>query len=139
MKKVLDSWALMAWMLGEGAAGEVQRLLDHAETGRIELLMSVVNVGEIFYLVSRRRGEPEAEEFLKALPGMPIRTVLPTEGTILGAARLKARFPISYADAFAAETAREQDAALVTGDPELKVLGRRSVLKLEWIGRRASH
>jgi hypothetical protein len=33
------------------------------------------------------------------------------------AARLKSRFPISYADAFAIETARRQRVALVTGKP----------------------
>jgi ribonuclease VapC len=36
----------------------------------------------------------------------------------LDAARLKARFPIAHADAFAAATAIRMNAVIVTGDPE---------------------
>lgn len=36
------------------------------------------------------------------------------------AARLKAQFPMSYADAFAVALALEREAALVTDDPELR-------------------
>ena len=39
---------------------------------------------------------------------------------IFRAAELKARYPISYADAFALASAIEHQAELVTGDPELR-------------------
>jgi ribonuclease VapC len=58
---------------------------------------------------------------------------------ILGAARLKSRYPISYADAFAVETAREQNALLVTGDPELWQLAKRERLELQWVSKRPAH
>jgi ribonuclease VapC len=78
-----------------------------------------LNLGEVFYLIAKRHGAAPAERFLSDLPMMPIQAVVPDRKLILDAARLKSRFPISYADAFAVETARQQKAALVTGDPEL--------------------
>ena len=50
------------------------------------------------------------------------------------AATIKARYPISYADAFAVATAIRHDAPLVTGDPELRATpANEKALKLEWI------
>jgi ribonuclease VapC len=39
---------------------------------------------------------------------------------VLEAARIKARLPISYADAFAVATAQRERAVIVTGDPEFR-------------------
>ena len=39
---------------------------------------------------------------------------------VLAAADIKAQHRVSYADAFAAATAEELTATLVTGDPEMK-------------------
>jgi ribonuclease VapC len=39
---------------------------------------------------------------------------------VLSAAKLKAEFPVSYADCFAIATAMRHQAAVVTGDPEFK-------------------
>ena len=70
------------------------------------------------------------------VPVMPLRGVVPDEPTIIGAARWKSQLPISYADAFALETARQRQARLVTGDPELKLLAERDPhVKLEWVGQ----
>ena len=46
---------------------------------------------------------------------------LPSEDRVVAAARMKAEFPLAYADAFAAATAIGLDATLWTGDPELLV------------------
>jgi len=58
--------------------------------------------------------------------------VKPDEGSIIAAARLKSLRRISYADGFAAALAQKEDAALITGDPELR--GMSDVLEIEWIG-----
>jgi ribonuclease VapC len=47
------------------------------------------------------------------------------------AARLKASYPISLADAFAAALAKIHNAELVTGDREFKLLERE--LKITWL------
>ena len=41
---------------------------------------------------------------------------------VLAAARIKAGYPISYADAFAVASAQREKATLVTGDPELRAV-----------------
>lgn len=96
--------------------------------------MCLINVGEVFYLVAKRHGAALAERFLSELPMMPIQALLPDRRLILEAARLKSRFPISYADAFAVETARQQKAPLVTGDPEILELSKREPIELVWLG-----
>lgn len=41
---------------------------------------------------------------------------------MFGAAHLQARFPIAFADAFAASATIDHQVILVTGDPEFKTL-----------------
>jgi len=74
----------------------------------------------------------KAEEFLKRLPSLPLRLVIPQPDDFIEAARLKATRRISYAGAFAAALARRETAALVTGGPELREMA--DVLTIEWIG-----
>jgi predicted nucleic acid-binding protein len=50
---------------------------------------------------------------------------------VLEAARLKAKYAISYADAFAAATAKRIDGRVVTGDPEFKAI--ESEVAVHWL------
>ena len=132
---VFDSWAMIAWLQGEEpACARVRGIFERASRGQATASMSMINVGEVFYLVAKRQGAATAERLLSDLPMMPIQMLLPDRRLILDAARLKSRFPISYADAFAVETARQQKAALVTGDPELLALSKREPIDLLWVG-----
>ena len=131
--KILDSWALLAWLLDQKAAAKVEPLLVKAEQEEdFQLQMSWVNVGEVYYMAARKMGLAKAEEFLKRLPSLPIRLVLPGETDIVSAAKLKAGRRISYADGFAVALAQREGASLVTGDPELR--GMADVVGVEWIG-----
>lgn len=132
--KVLGAWAVMAWLEGEAPARKrVSALFAAASEQRVELSISMINVGEIFYSITKRRGAPAAEEFLADLATFPVAITTPGRKQILEAARLKARFPISYADAFAMQAAIEGGAALVTGDHEIRDASARAGLRLEWI------
>ena len=145
MRKVLDAWALMTWIMEEAAAEKVNTLLNQAAAGEIELIMSMINVGEVYYSLAKQGRSDVAEQLLGYLPTMPIRTVVPSRDTILNAAKLKARFPVSYADTFALATATEETASLVTGDRELRIFkahpraeqgeaGKQGFADIEWIG-----
>lgn len=132
--RIVDAWALLAWVRDEQpAADSVRRALQAAEDGTVSLSMSWINAGEVYYMLSRKHGTKTAEDFLARLPSLPIRLVLPEEGDIVAAAKLKASYRISYADAFAAGLAIKEKAAVITGDPELRDLA--GVLTVEWIGR----
>jgi uncharacterized protein len=130
--KVVDSWALLAWLRDEQPADYVRNVLQQAEAGDIQLLMSWINAGEVYYMLARKHSATMAEEFLTRLPSLPIRLVKPDEESIIAAARLKSLHRISYADGFAAALAQKEDATLITGDPELRGMG--DVLEIEWIG-----
>jgi predicted nucleic acid-binding protein len=54
---------------------------------------------------------------------------------VFQAASLKARFPISYADAFAAALAIERGARLITGDHDFQPLEVARLLKIQWLTR----
>ena len=75
--KVVDSWALLAWLRDEHpAADSVRRTLQEAEDGNVQLCMSWINAGEVYYMLARKHDAKNAEEFLIRLPSLPIRLVL---------------------------------------------------------------
>lgn len=132
MRKVLDAWALLAWLEGQPARPAVDTLLERSARGEIDLYVNMINVGEVYHQLAKRRGVGAAEEFLEDLDSsLPVKTLIPSRALIIEAARLKNRYPISYADGFAAATAAGLSATLVTGDPELRTV---AGLDLEWIG-----
>ncbi len=136
MRKVLDAWAILAWLQDEKPAAEkVQAMLEEAEAGTLQLAISMINAGEIYYRLARKRGADDARALLSDLKSMGIRTLAVPKKLVLEAAELKSRFPISYADAFAVASAIREKAPLVTGDPELKVLEDKEIVELEWVGR----
>jgi predicted nucleic acid-binding protein len=52
----------------------------------------------------------------------PFDHVPARESLVLEAARVKAKHPLSYADAFAVATGRVEKAPVITGDPEILAL-----------------
>jgi len=135
MDKILDSWAVLAWLQDERPAAEkVQALLDAAEAGTLKLGMCMINVGEVYYRLAKTRGEGDAVAFLRDLKSMPIKTLGVPKKLIVEAARLKGRYSMSYADAFAVATAVRERAPIVTGDPEIKALVDTGRVGVEWIG-----
>lgn len=130
--RVLDSWAILEWMSGrQPATGLVATLLTEAEEGRAHLLMSAINVGEVYYFLRKHHSEELAEQWRESSRTLPVTIEVPNAEDIWRAALLKGSYPIAYADAFAAGLAQKHGCALVTGDAEF-----RSVrdLELEWIG-----
>ena len=100
----------------------VKQLLENAQQEKLQLFMSIINLGEVYYTVGKVKGEAEAQKTLEQISRLSL-TVLPaTDERVLAAARWKIHHAISYADAFAAAAAAELEAALVTGDPELESL-----------------
>ena len=123
---------MIAWLLDEAGASEVETSLQQAEAGELRLLMSWINVGEVYYIAARRHDRARADAFLKRLASLPVRLVLPEESDIIAAARLKSARRLAYADAFAAALAMREQAAVITGDPEIRVL--KDLVAVEWIG-----
>lgn len=98
---VLDSFAVLAHFQAEDGGEHVLELLDNAHEGKVKLAMSLINVGEVVYLMGRNRGRKIAESTLKDLHDLPITFYEASEKRILAAAWIKSSNAISYADSFA--------------------------------------
>jgi uncharacterized protein len=128
---ILDSFALLAHFQEERGSSRVTELLEEAQQGNCRLLLSLANLGEICYLVERRRSLAEVHRILAAIDSLPIEILPADRETVLAAAHLKAQYPIAFADAFAAAAAQSQAGVLLTGDPEFKTLA--TIVRIEWL------
>ncbi len=134
MKKarLLDSFALLSYLRKENGYQMVKDILASQQKDNHDLLMNEINVGEVYYILARERSINTAEYFLTdILPALDIMTVPNSFPDVIEAAKIKARFPIAYADAFAVATALKYDATLITGDPDFKQVGH--IIDIEWI------
>ncbi len=112
---MLDAWTVVAVLRGEATVRRARRLV------RSGMLMSSVNLGEVYYALIRSHGEDVAGERAAAIR----RTVGvedPDWPLVVAAARLKAAGGLSYADAFCVATAQRNRVPLYTGDPEILAL-----------------
>jgi ribonuclease VapC len=108
--------------------------LAEAQVSDGSVLMNEVNVGETYYILHRQRGVQEAEYFLDTvLVGLPILLVQNDFQNVIDAARIKAEYPLSFADCFAVATARRENAIILTGDPEFKKI--EHLAKIEWLSK----
>ena len=130
-RSLLDSYALVALFKRESGCERVKALLRAARTAGDPLLINEISVGEFFYATARRWSREMAERCLRRLSTLPLQTVGNSYEDVLDAARIKARVPLSYADAFVVATALRTNAVIVTGDPEFQAVAK--LVKIEWL------
>jgi predicted nucleic acid-binding protein len=117
---VLDSWAMLAFFQNEPSAGRVEKIINEAHASGADLMMSVVNVGEIWYSIARTHSPKQADSIIAELRTLRIAFIDVDWDLTQQAAVFKTKGKIAYADCFAAAVAKKFKADLVTGDPELK-------------------
>jgi ribonuclease VapC len=132
---VLDSFALLAYFEGEPGMARVRSVLDGVAAQRHAVYVSLINVGEVLYITERERGLLEARQVLAAIDQLPLEVVGVSRATVLAAAHIKARFPISYADSFAVVAAQDYAGIVMTGDPEFEPLADAGVVQVAWLQR----
>ena len=130
-KRLLDSFAVLAWLQDETGAETVEGFLLAARREHAPLLITVINLGEVYYRVARQHGHPFAQGVIRQLKALPLELCPCDEDLALRAARIKADFPIAYADAIATAAAQRQEATLVTGDPEFRKV--EHLVTIEWL------
>lgn len=118
---VLDSFAVLALLKGEPAAGEVQRLVESDE----DVALTVLGIAEVLDQLVRLAGAEEDEAVLDvAQLGLSSPPTIEV-GVAIRSGLLRARHyhrttrAVSLADCVAAETARSEDARLASADPHL--------------------
>jgi predicted nucleic acid-binding protein len=127
---VLDANAVLRYFgIGEGEGGDkVRGLFELADRRQARLSMSVINLGEVFYVLLKRVGEQRALQYIRALQHAVTMINADARRTIT-AATLKHQYKIGYADSFAAALALEARATLVSADPSFEKIGS----SLKWL------
>lgn len=121
----------MTYLQREPGHQIVRSLLAETLQHQHEAYISIINLGELYYMRHRKGSPSQADSALRFVRRTRIGIVPATTGRVLSAARLKATLSLSYADAFAATLAQELNATLVTGDAEYKPLA--SSLNILWL------
>lgn len=127
----LDSFALLSYLQDEPVAPRIEQLLDDAGNEKCRVVLSTINLGELLYIIERRGGIAKSQDALALIRQLPIELEPADEQTIFTAAHIKANHPISYADAFVVAIAIQENATILTGDPEFKSV--EDVVKIEWL------
>jgi len=128
-KIVLDSFALLAYLKKEAGFEKVKRLLADND---VHALINEINLGETYSIIARERGLDQADYFADIMmPSMPITRVANALKEVIEAARIKAKYSLSYADCFAAATSYRERAPLITGDPEFKKV--KDIIEIDWL------
>ena|SRR5215208_6056870 len=128
---VLDSFALLVYLQDEPAAQRIEQLLEETNREKSRVFLSTINLGELLYIIERRGGIVKSQDALALIRQLPIELIPADEQLIFAAAHIKANHPISYADAFVVAVAIQEDAAILTGDPEFHSI--ETVAKVEWL------
>jgi ribonuclease VapC len=130
---VLDTFALLAYLQDEPAAARVELLMEQAIKDKYRLYISIINLGEVLYIIERRGKASKAQEALALIRQLPIEILAADEPAVFSAAHIKASHALSYADAFAVAAALHENACILTGDVEFK--GLEKMVKVEWLGK----
>ena len=127
---VLDANAVLRYFcVSEGqGANKVRALFEQAERGQARLSMSVVNLGEVLYVLLKHVGEPRARHYVQVL--QHVATMVEADAAqALHAAEMKHQYKLGYADSFAAMLAVTLKATLVSADSGFEKLGK----TLKWV------
>ena len=127
--RVLDAYAVLAWVLREPGWSHFEELLNRSNAGELHLAASVINFGEVYYRLWREHGRAAALRTIADLGALGVERIPASDDLVWSAAGIKAEHAVSYADAFAIATALELDAPIVTNDPEIVACG---LVEIDW-------
>ena len=128
---VLDTFALLAYLQDETGASRVEARLEQAAKEKCRLCISSINLGELLYIIERREGLVKTQDALALIRQLPLEILPADEQAVFAAAHIKATHALSYADAFAIAAAVQENAVVVTSDPEFETV--QSLVTVEWL------
>jgi predicted nucleic acid-binding protein len=131
LRIVFDAYAILAVLENETGAQIVAEILTNKQK---EIFLSVINLGEVYYILLKRNSDNAAEEVLESIFMEEALTVVEAPWQrVKKAAKIKSEGGLSYADAFALALAKELQAPLVTGDPEIKSIAPKYDVEIIWL------
>lgn len=117
---VFDSWAVIAYLEDEAAAESIADQIADAHESGIPLFISVVNAGEVWYIIARETSVSDADRSITELRHLGIEFVDADWALAHDAGGFKSKHKMSFADCFAAALAKQKKVLLLTGDSEFK-------------------
>jgi predicted nucleic acid-binding protein len=131
---VLDSFALIGFLENEEFASRVEVILKQARKGKTVVYLHALHLGEVYFITLREQSQNMADLAYARIKSFPVRYIdLIDDELLRNAGWLKANYPITYADAFAAALAIIHKSSLLTGDPEFKKLETKEAISIEWL------
>jgi predicted nucleic acid-binding protein len=115
---VLDASALMTFFENRPGVEKVEELIRLAVEGKRQLLMSVVNWGELYYSTWRTKGPGVARKVIEDIAQLPLEIVDADLELTRIAAEFRAEHHLPYVDGFAAALALVRKAPLATSDKD---------------------
>ena len=132
MVKILDASALVSYLWKQSGYEKVQDMLSKAAGSERNLLMTTINLGEVYYLLIRDDGFEDANKILKIIETLPIDFVEVDVELTKQAAVYKATRKLPFADCFAAALAKLHKGELITADKDFKAI--ENEVKVVWVG-----
>lgn len=120
---VFDASALMTLFDDRPGVEKVKKWIELADAKQIELSMSIVNWGEIYYSIWHEYSRSSADEVVQEITRLPIEIVDANLEITKMAASLRAETKLPYADSFAAALSKLRDASLATADADFDKVG----------------
>jgi predicted nucleic acid-binding protein len=126
---VLDASSILRFTDKETGFERVRELFLQAAQGKVELLLSAINL-------CKRGGERSArinvERLAANLSALPLTIIATDKSLAERAANFKYDFKVPFADAFAGSLAMQENATLVTADNDFKTV-LPGTLKIEFL------
>jgi predicted nucleic acid-binding protein len=130
-RMVLDASALISYFENRPGGDVVEEVLSGCIDGKTELIMSMVNWGEVYYSAWRAGGEDGARRLAAEISQFPIQLIDADFELTKSAAVLHAKYNLPYADCFAAALSKDWKAELVTGDRDFEMV--HSEIKIQFL------
>ncbi|MGH2567426.1 MAG: PIN domain-containing protein, partial [Bacteroidota bacterium] len=96
---VFDTWAIIAYYEDEPAGEKVAGIIADANERGIPMWMSVVNAGEVWYIVARETSPAEADQTIEELRSLGVELDNAEWKISRQAAMFKSKNKMSYANA----------------------------------------
>jgi len=132
---IFDACALIAFMNNEEGSDEVEKVLEEAIEGNIEIFMNKINIFEIYYGVYREEGQVIADEAYQRILKQPITIINTLKDEVFRVAgRIKAKYKLSLADSIVLGEAATKNAVVLTSDHhEFDIIEKNENITFHWI------
>lgn len=131
MIRVLDASALIAYLEKEPGYEKIKDVFARAVESDKRILMSVVNWGEVCYILMKGYGLEKTSEVLALIETFPLEIIPADQETAKQAAFYKAKKKLPYADSYAAALSKIWKGELLTSDKEFKLV--EDEIKILWV------